>query len=163
MPAGMRLVSLLGLLFTALQLIAILTTSKAGIWSAITGAFLYGASLALFWWTIAATRQNRLTLAFSEDAPQHLLAAGPYKFVRHPFYAAYISFWLAGAIATMQWWLLFSVAVMSALYFRAARMEETKFAASNLNSDYARYREQTGMFFPKLFGGHSGKFQTEKR
>lgn len=155
MPAGMRVVSLLGLLFMILQLVAIVAANEFNFWAAVAGTIFYAASLALFWWAIAATRQKRLTLAFSTDAPEHLLASGPYRFVRHPFYAAYILFWLAGLIAALQWWLLISVVVMTALYYRAARMEETKFAGSDLSGDYAFYRERTGMFLPKIFNQSS--------
>jgi len=150
MPAGMRVVSLLGLLFMISQLIAVATTTEFNFWAAIAGALFYILSFTLFWWAIAATRQKRLTLAFSEDAPEHLLASGPYRFVRHPFYAAYIFFWLAGLIATLQWWLFISVVAMTVLYFRAARMEENKFAITRLNAEYLSYRERTGMFLPKF-------------
>jgi protein-S-isoprenylcysteine O-methyltransferase Ste14 len=44
--------------------------------------------------------------------------------------------------------------VMLAIYVRAARMEEQKFARSPLAAAYERYRSQTGMLLPnpaKLF------------
>ena len=150
MPAGMRIISLLGLLFMILQLIAMVIIVEFSFWTAVAGALFYISSFALFWCAIAATRQKRLTLAFSEDAPEHLLSSGPYRYVPHPFYSSYVLFWLAGVVGTLQWWLLPSVIVMTALYFRAARLEETKFAAGNLSTEYLHYREQTGMFLPRL-------------
>lgn len=154
---GMRAISVLGALSMGLQLLAIATMTSPEIVWATSGTILYVASLAFFWWAISVTRQRRLTVAFSTDSPQLLLSTGPYQVVRHPFYVSYSLFWLAGIIATRQWWLMPTFIVMFTLYFRAAKAEELKFAASPLEAQYSRYRAGTGMFFPRLSLRFPGK------
>jgi protein-S-isoprenylcysteine O-methyltransferase Ste14 len=149
-PKLMRVLSVLGLVFTALQLFAIVITDKFNFVSSIIGAVLYLASLALFWWAVSTTRSSRLSLAFSSDEPRYLLRSGPYKFIRHPFYSAYTLFWLAGVVTTLVWWLTIPVVIVCVFYVRAARMEEIKFLNSDLDLDYRNYCKSTGMFFPKI-------------
>jgi protein-S-isoprenylcysteine O-methyltransferase Ste14 len=90
--------------------------------------------------------------AFSDDTPQFLLRHGPYRYVRHPFYASYLLFWVGTAVTTAGWlpWLVpFG---MLLLYARAATGEEQKFARSDLAQAYETYRQNTGMFLPRLRG-----------
>lgn len=107
-------------------------------------------SLLLFWWCILHTRRKRFTLAFSPDTPAFLDTQGPYRVARHPFYLAYLMFWVATALAipgALSWAV---PAVMAGLYMVAAAREEAKFTDSVLESDYRLYRKSTGMFFPLL-------------
>jgi protein-S-isoprenylcysteine O-methyltransferase Ste14 len=113
-------------------------------------SLIYGVSLVIFWWTTTVTRSQRLSVAFSADEPHHLLRNGPYEFVRHPFYASYGLFWMAGFIAAPRWYLLPGIMAMFFSYLRAARMEEVKFANSALSEAYEHYRSQTGMFLPRF-------------
>ncbi len=107
-------------------------------------------SLLLFWWCILHTRRKRFTLAFSPDAPAFLDTQGPYRVARHPFYLAYLVFWVATALAVpglLSWAV---PVVMAALYTLAAAKEEAKFTDSILQGEYRLYRMRTGMFFPLL-------------
>jgi len=113
-------------------------------------AMMGGAAL-LYAWAILTTRRQRLSLAFSRDEPDFLLMRGPYRFVRHPFYTAYLLYWLGGVVAAREALLLLAVAVMAAGFTWAARREEGKFAASRLGPAYDAYRARTGMFLPRLF------------
>lgn len=107
-------------------------------------------SLGIFIWAVLETRKDRLTVAFSEDRPGHLITRGPYRFVRHPFYLSYMLFWLAGAMATSSLlpWLVF--VLMAGIYVFAARTEERKFCVSELQDEYREYVAATGMFFPRV-------------
>ena len=113
---------------------------------------LYGLSLWLFWWAVAVNRARPLSLAFSTDAPEHLVTAGPYAHIRHPLYVSYMLCWIAGVLASGWSALLITVLAMGWLYRRAALAEEAKFAASPLASDYARYAARAGRYLPRLFG-----------
>jgi protein-S-isoprenylcysteine O-methyltransferase Ste14 len=114
------------------------------------GLALFVVALVLFWSAVRANRERPLTLAFTDDAPEHLVVAGPYRYIRHPFYAAYLTAWLAGAFAAHEPALLLSVLVMGTLYAQAASVEERKFARSPLAAAYAAYRRHTGVFCPPL-------------
>ena len=112
------------------------------------GCFLFVASAGLWGWALAATRATPPTLAFTGDEPRLVLNTGPYRWVRHPFYSAYLLFWTGTAVATpgMSGWA--AVLVLGAVYFAAARHEEGKFARSVLAARYADYASCTGMFLP---------------
>lgn len=146
--AGMRLIRACSTGFALLHLGAILATPDVTARQVLLGAFVYVSALAIFVWAIRANRESPLSAAFSTDTPRHLNDRGPYRFIRHPFYCAYLMTWMAGFIATRRWWLLPSVAVMLLVYRRAAKIEEEKFAASPLASAYRHYQESTGQFLP---------------
>ena len=112
------------------------------------GCLLFAASVGLWGWALAATRATPPTLAFTGDEPCLVLSAGPYRWVRHPFYSAYLLFWTGTAVAApgLSGWA--TVLVLGAVYLAAARHEEGKFARSALASRYAAYAAGTGMFLP---------------
>ncbi|PWR22167.1 methyltransferase family protein [Zavarzinia compransoris] len=148
-PWPMRVLAVLSGATTA-GVIAEITDTRATWASFIAAGALLAASALLYGWAIATTRRQRLSLAFSKDAPAFLLVEGPYRLVRHPFYTAYLLYWIGGAIAAREAWLLLAVAVMAAGFAWAALREEGKFAASSLGGAYAAYRARTGMFLPRL-------------
>lgn len=160
MPAGMRVIAGLGLVGYA-WMAWLLVMFPASAPRLILALVMMAFSLALFWAAISATRTARLTLAYSADLPQRLVRAGPYRFVRHPFYSAYILFWLAGWVASGQEAYAIVPTVMFLLYLRAARMEEGKFASTELAPEYAAYRVSAGMFLPR-FGRRAIAHSEEK-
>jgi len=114
---------------------------------------LFILSLMLFAWTVRATRSTPPTMAFDTDEPSFLLNHGPYRYVRHPFYAAYLLFWTATALATRGLTAWAAPLLMLAVYWNAARREERKFANSSLAAAYQSYRAKAGMFIPRLRSG----------
>jgi len=146
----MRSVASLGTLFGLLQVAAIIGTPAISVTFWIVAVLLYGSALSLFWWTLVTTHGHGFFLAFSPFPPTILLAEGPYRWVRHPFYTSYVLYWMAGVSATASWWISFSVLVMGALYWRAAVQEETEFLQGNQSKAYRKYMVSVGRFFPTL-------------
>jgi protein-S-isoprenylcysteine O-methyltransferase Ste14 len=145
--------------FRAIQVLggaSIVVTLWAYSMSAVTpeagaaGLMLYAGSFALFWASIRVHWSSPPSHAFSMDIPTHLVEVGPYRYLRHPCYSAYVLTWLAGAVATMRLTPALAAAVMFVLYHRAATLEEAKYATSTLASAYAAYQRQTGRFVPKF-------------
>ncbi len=145
---GMRAIAAGGTAAMIADLVVLACSADVGPGWHLAGAALFASAAALFWEAVKANRARPLTLAFSDDEPGHLVEWGPYATVRHPFYSAYMLAWIAGAVAAAQPALLLAFGVMGTLYVRAARREESKFAASPLASAYAAYRARTGMFVP---------------
>lgn len=148
---GMRLINLMGPVFTLVHIAMLSFHSSQSPRLLGTGFALYLLSLILFWWTIRTNRKRPLTLAFSEDKPEHLVKEGPYAWVRHPFYTSYTIAWIAGVIATAYPLLIVTVIAMLAIYVRAAHLEEGKFATTPLAAEYEAYTRRTGRFFPRIF------------
>lgn len=147
-PAGLNLVKLvgplanLGLIYAVV--VAPVSTLRAGI-----GAGLFLAAAALFVWAVRTNSRRPLTRIFSPDVPAHLVTVGPYRWLRHPCYSAYLLSFSAGLTVNPTYWLGAVALLMLVLYYQAARYEERKFKHSPLGQDYARYRESTGMFLPR--------------
>lgn len=138
-----RLVAVLGAGFAAWHVWAIAaSTGPAAL--AAAGAVLHLVAAALFWRAVGAARTRPLTAIFEADLPEVLVERGPFRYLRHPFYASYTLFWIAGALASASIVAAASVVVMLGLYVQGAREEEAKFARSPLAADYASYRRRVG-------------------
>lgn len=80
-----------------------------------------------------------------------LLSTGVFAWVRHPLYASLIVMFYGGSFLYHNWaaFLVTSLIFVPSMYFRAKQEEELleqKFA------DYKKYKDKTGMFFPKILG-----------
>ena len=135
---------------TGFALLAQIWSDEQPIAALCAGLILQIASFALFWWAIRASRSAQLRYVFDEDAPATLVVDGPYRFIRHPFYSAYILFWSGWSLASWSWWSIIPALGLAAAYAAAARAEEARFARTAMSADYAAYVGRTGAFFPKL-------------
>lgn len=115
----------------------------------VFGVVTLGLFLVLFWWAYSTIKQRKLTLAFSEDEPSFVYQDGPYKYVRHPFYTAYLGTYFTAAVITSSPWVAICAGLMTAVYLHAALFEEKKFSVSKVSEQYRAYRIQTGRFLPK--------------
>jgi protein-S-isoprenylcysteine O-methyltransferase Ste14 len=106
---------------------------------------------ALYWWAARIARRKRFTIAYSLDAPESIVREGPYRFIRHPCYTAYLGSYFTAALSVVGPWSLIMSIVVLGIYWRAARLEEQKFRVSTLASQYTDYEKKTGMFFPKIY------------
>jgi protein-S-isoprenylcysteine O-methyltransferase Ste14 len=137
------------------------STSILTIWLLLTNAptpgiiqslaimlFIYAS--VLFVWTWRSNRNQSFDFAFSQRPPSFISKAGPYRWIRHPFYSSYCAFWLGSILATKNIFVLGSGCLLIALYVTAARREERIFRGSSLSMEYEEYAKRTGMLFPKI-------------
>lgn len=110
---------------------------------------LFAVSAAILSAAVIATRLEPPRLAF-EGAPRNLVVGGPYRFVRHPFYLAYILFWCGCALATQHVLSVLLLALLAAVYVIAASGEERDFAVSAMAAGYDLYRRRTGFLWPAV-------------
>lgn len=146
----MKVIGILGTCFGLLQVAALVWVPTMSTMAFSVSVILYGAALALFWWTVQTTRSHRFFLAFTPSRPTGVVSDGPYQRVRHPFYTSYLMYWIAGVWATESWWLIVPVIVMGGLYWRAAAQEEAEFLASDQAESYRAYMATTGRFVPRV-------------
>jgi len=147
--AGAWVISLLSWVGLGVFIWQLFSWPLSEVW--IGTCLLFTLSIGLWVWAVTGTRVTPPTLAFTNDDPHFLLSAGPYRWVRHPFYSAYMLFWTGTALATqgLLGWAV--VSTMGLIYWAAARQEEGKFARSPLASRYRDYAATTGGFFPRLW------------
>jgi protein-S-isoprenylcysteine O-methyltransferase Ste14 len=149
-PAGAVVISV-AVIVTGLFLAASMFMQEQPVPVILAGMTLQALSGALFWWAIATTRRARLRYAFDEGGPRGLVLEGPYRHVRHPFYASYLLFWTGWSVAAASAWALLPLAGFLVIYTVAARREEDLFAGSPMAEAYEDYRSRTGFFTPRLF------------
>lgn len=147
---GMRITAAAGLAFAALHFCIIQTFEINAPVRTFIALVIYSASLLLFWWGVVASGRQRLPACFTSMEPVVLVTAGPYRVIRHPFYASYLLAWAAGALATLHPLLIGSLVTMSILYTRAAWAEEKALLSGIHSSAYHIYRSRTGMLIPLL-------------
>jgi protein-S-isoprenylcysteine O-methyltransferase Ste14 len=145
---GMRITAACGTAVAILHSGALLWPANVTVDRGRRASIIYLAALCLFWWAVKASRRRPLSAIFSPDQPAHLTTSGPYRFVRHPFYCAYLLTWLAGVVATASLPVAASFVAMLALYVHAARLEERKFLSSPLEPAYRGYQRRTGQLLP---------------
>ncbi|MEM9984728.1 MAG: isoprenylcysteine carboxylmethyltransferase family protein [Bacteroidota bacterium] len=122
-------------------------------WHYVLGVMLVFGSSLLFWRCLQIHGERSLSPAYAEDLPEHLVKKGPYRWIRHPFYTAYLLSYLGGVVAAPGWWILPALLLPYGVYHAASSFEEAKFAKSTLSRAYADYRRQAGRFWPKLGWG----------
>jgi len=146
----MKILSVLGFVFFLVQVWAIVQAQPNASASSMAGLLLYLLTLFLFWSAVPYARRASLSIAFTPSEPVTLMIEGPYRYVRHPFYLSYITFWTAGLIVSRNMWLLIPLAVMGIFYWSAIRQEEQELSRGSLQNEYRQYKLTTGGLFPRL-------------
>jgi protein-S-isoprenylcysteine O-methyltransferase Ste14 len=145
----MRLIQVGGMIFALIHVWALSNTASRLSIAALVAVAFYLGGIGAFFAAKRALQGFRLTLAFSPDLPEHLIQAGIYSRVRHPFYMAYSLTWIGGVVAARSILTASTACLMIASYLWAARHEERKFSLSALGPAYDAYRSRAGMIWPK--------------
>ena len=148
---GKRLLSVAGGVSIMVCICHLLQRQEFGIIGASVGCLLFLTSLVMFWWAWWTVRRYQFRFAFSSVVPAECVTVGPYRWIRHPFYSAYILSWLAPVAAAPEWSIALVCLVMTSLYVWAAMSEEAIITQSKHGYTYAEYRQRTGMFCPVPF------------
>ncbi|HVH25209.1 MAG TPA: methyltransferase [Vicinamibacterales bacterium] len=117
----------------------------------VTGLVGLTCALALFEWARRSIRGQYFSYIFSDDVPATMWTAGPYAYIRNPFYSSYLLAIASVAVMSMNVARLLILSAMVWYFTAAARHEERKFANSPFAVDYELYRRKTGRFVPRLF------------
>lgn len=113
-------------------------------------AGLHSASLALIALTVGSHRVPLSLWHQDNDAPQELVTWGPYRRVRHPFYAAFL-LGLAGLCVSLPTPAVVAVTLYAAAALDVtARREERRLLESEFGADYRSYMATTGRLVPVL-------------
>src|SRR5687767_13043775 len=107
-------------------------------------------SLTLYEWARHTIWGRSFYIAWSGDVPEALCDRGPYAHVRHPIYASYILAFLAVLVALPTLITLAAFVFNAGLFTHAALSDERSLTSSAFGAEYARYKERTGMFLPRI-------------
>jgi protein-S-isoprenylcysteine O-methyltransferase Ste14 len=147
---GKRFLTLVGSLTLAIILGTWLAAGEESIPVLVASATLSLSAIALFYWATRQSSVGALGFAGTSEATKSLIQSGPYRYVRHPIYLAYILGWLGLALNSGHVAGVAAGIYLSAIYVFIAHQEEEQFVREGDTVDYRAYRERTGMFLPRF-------------
>ena len=116
------------------------------------GVALGAAAGGLLIWTFRTLGRNLTdTVVTRRDAT--LVTDGPYRFVRHPFYLAFVTAVVANSLVTANAFLAATGLAAFAMIVARTSIEERKLV-ERFGRDYEEYMRRTGRFLPRM-GGRS--------
>ena len=119
----------------------------------IVAAPLAIASIALIAYTIGTHRVPLALWHQDDDAPRNIVTYGAYKYVRHPFYSAFLLALTGIMIAIPHPGTVACLVYAACMLHLTARKEERKLSESAFGAEYRSYLARTGRFFPRIGGG----------
>ena len=122
----------------------------------VLGGILCLLALCLFFYSHRQHRNIKPCKAFSIESPQVFVTSGPYRFVRHPIYSAYLLSTVAFGFYSGHLWFVFAFVILLIIYTLAASREERSFLESPFGDAYRIYLNRSGRFFPRLFRSNGG-------
>ncbi len=117
-------------------------------WSRWVGVGLGIVSLPLFAWTHQALGKNWSASLVTKEG-HTLVASGPYRWVRHPMYTAFILQYLALLLVSANW--VIGITGLGISILSVARVgEEEALMIEEFGDQYRAYMERTERFLPRL-------------
>ena len=111
------------------------------------GVVLLATAAVLQTWTFRRLGRN-ITDTVVTRRDHTLVLHGPYRWVRHPFYASVTLLLLGMSLTAASWFLLLAGAVVVTLLVIRTRREED-LLIRRFGDDYREYMHRTGRFFPR--------------
>ena len=110
----------------------------------------YAVSVSAIFYTMRTNRFYSSVVRIQADRGHEVISSGPYRFVRHPGYAASLVAFLCGGLATGSWVAMIPIAVMLPLFVRRTLVEEAMLLSEL--PGYAEYAQRVRYrFIPGLF------------
>ncbi|MGH7731575.1 MAG: methyltransferase family protein, partial [Candidatus Eiseniibacteriota bacterium] len=107
------------------------------------------ASIALIAFTAGTHRIPIALWHQQDDAPSQIVTYGPYRWVRHPFYAAFLLALFGGFVFCPHPGTLATFLAGLLVLNRTAAREERRLLGAQFGPAYAEYLRRTGRFVPK--------------
>jgi protein-S-isoprenylcysteine O-methyltransferase Ste14 len=111
--------------------------------------------IALIERTVKAHRTRPALWHQEDDEPPAIVRWGPYRRIRHPFYAAFLLIFVSAALAAPHWLVWSGLGYTLAMLNLTAAREERRLLAGGHGPDYRSYMAVAGRFLPR-FSGVSG-------
>lgn len=108
------------------------------------GALSVCAGLVLYFWTAYVLR--------NWWAKGQLCTTGPFRWFRHPMYAAWITFLAPGVAVYLNSWVLLLWVMSLHPVWRRLVVREEKMMSERFHEEYRAYAKTTGRFIPRLRG-----------
>jgi protein-S-isoprenylcysteine O-methyltransferase Ste14 len=147
--------AVLGLCYAGLWQPWYLPAPAGAMMNEILGVPFACASIALISYTIGTHRVPLALWHQDNDAPRSIVTYGAYKYVRHPFYSAFLLALIGMLVACPHPGTLVCLVYTAVMLRYTARKEEHKLSNSEFGDEYRSYLARTGRFLPRLRSGAS--------
>ncbi|MBL8829159.1 MAG: isoprenylcysteine carboxylmethyltransferase family protein [Planctomycetaceae bacterium] len=115
----------------------------------VAGVVIGAGAMVLFFATLRNLGRN-LTDTVVTRREHTLVTTGPYRYVRHPFYVAYLLSIIGTAlVAANGYFLILGLPVFVLLYLRTSQEEAE--LVNRFGDEYRQYMRRTGRFWPRLW------------
>lgn len=118
------------------------------VWPRWVGVAIAGCTGLLVWWTFHNLGKN-LTDTVVTRRNSSLVTSGPYRYVRHPFYLAFLLGLTGSSLAMANWFILLVGFIPFGFIVARTRIEEAKLA-ERFGDEYRDYMQRVGRFFPRI-------------
>jgi protein-S-isoprenylcysteine O-methyltransferase Ste14 len=108
----------------------------------VVGGVLAAIGLGLLFWTVQTLR--------NWWAKDELCTTGPFKWFRHPMYAAWITFIAPSVALYLNSWIILFFAILLHPIWRQLVMREEKVMFEKFQNEYRVYAARTGRFIPRV-------------
>jgi protein-S-isoprenylcysteine O-methyltransferase Ste14 len=89
-----------------------------------SGALVYAVAMLVLLWAMCSNPFYSSVVRVQHERGHRTIATGPYRFVRHPGYAATLCGVAAGGLALGSWLAMLPLAVLGVLFFRRTLVED---------------------------------------
>ena len=118
------------------------------VWLRWVGVAITGCTGLLVWWIFQNLGKN-LTDTVVTRRNSSLVTNGPYRYVRHPFYLAFLLGITGVGLAMANWFMLLAGFVPFGFIVARTRIEEAKLV-ERFGGEYQEYMQRVGRFFPRI-------------
>jgi protein-S-isoprenylcysteine O-methyltransferase Ste14 len=116
-------------------------------WMRWMGVALATVSFVIYVWSrVTLGKEWSSELRIGEE--HHLVTTGPYARIRHPIYAALLSFLASLALISANW-LFVAVLVLSIVDLSLRMPREEQMMIATFGDEYEAYRQRTGRLLPR--------------
>ena len=127
---------------------ALVVSFRPSKWS-VVGIALAGGGISLLVWAVLVMQMRHLSIMPEVREQAQLVTAGPYRFIRHPMYAANLLLTAGFGVMPFHWTKLLGWCVLVFVLAVKSRREED--ILIRRFPEYRTYRERTARFLPFLF------------
>ena len=117
------------------------------VWLRLLGAPVAAVGVVLLWWVLSTLGRN-FSMSLAIKRGQTLVTDGPYRWVRHPLYTAFLAAFTGLALVCANWF----VGLAAGLGFGAAMLirtpDEERMLVEEFGDEYRAYMARTGRFLP---------------
>jgi protein-S-isoprenylcysteine O-methyltransferase Ste14 len=117
---------------------------------ALCGCIFALCSVLLYEWSRRTVVDRNFYVGLAGEVPPAVCDAGPYRYVRHPFYLSYIVAFVGVAVAFPSLIVCGACLLNMGLFVYVAFDDERVLLGSAIATDYERYKIRVGMFLPRL-------------